>query len=703
MTRTSAGRPLLVALDLPLRTGDAAYTFGAGAFAGAHRGIGVVVPFGHRLMPGIVLGEGAPRSDLKRVLAVTSGVPLVPAPVVDRAEWLAAEYLSSVGEALAAVVPWDALWAGLRLHVAGPIPPGLPPAAATILESIHRRPATLTAAWRVLAETDALEAVAASGALTAVPAFAGAAVVASDLPAPPTRVEDRAVPGQSRESVRAASVRLEGAIAESLAGGPRALLVAGWDRTPAYLAAVRRALATGWSCVAAFPSVGAATAFGAAARAAGLAPVVLHGEQTPAQRLAAWRVVTDASRTLVVGTRAAIFAPVRDPVVAVVDDEDSSGHKEERAPRYVTAVAAAERTRTQGVLVIGATTPTVATYAGVADGRLRLVALPSPRPRIGVVDLRRRSDPAAPVSRPVADALRRVVRRRGRVIVLADRKGYAGGLHCLECGAVERCPRCAVTMRYERTGRRLRCGICGLTAPAPAVCSSCGAPRLAPLGAGTERLTATLRRLTPAVWRFDSDVAPAGDPATILRPFRERGGVLVATHVVLPYIEELRPDLVVLIAADRMLHRPEFRAAERALALLRTIGMASRATVLVETSDPAHAAIRAALAPSLKPFYADELAQRHSLGYPPARSLIVVTVIARSAALVEVMGARLAAGSSAALEVLGPMPRQGTPGVRHEFVIKTIDRTAARALVMPLLTGADRGVEVTVDVDPHEL
>src|SRR3989304_2963317 len=129
LTRTSAGRPLLVALDLPLRTGDAAYTFGAGAFAGAHRGTGVVVPFGHRLMPGIVLGEGAPRSDLKPVLAVPSGVPLVPAPVVDRAEWLAAEYLSSVGEALATVVPWDALWAGLRLPVAGPIPPGLAPAA----------------------------------------------------------------------------------------------------------------------------------------------------------------------------------------------------------------------------------------------------------------------------------------------------------------------------------------------------------------------------------------------------------------------------------------------------------------------------------------------------------------------------------------------------------------------------------------------
>jgi primosomal protein N' (replication factor Y) len=421
---------------------------------------------------------------------------------------------------------------------------------------------------------------------------------------------------------------------------------------------------------------------------------------------------------LVVGTRAAVFAPVRDPVLAIVDDEDHSGHKEERAPRYLTAAAAAERTRAHGILVIGATTPSVATYAGMVEGRLRLVAVPSPRPRIGVVDLRRRADAAAPLSRPVIDAVRRVVRRGGRVIVLRDRKGYASGLHCLECGSVERCPRCAVAMPYDRADRRLRCGICGTTAPAPAVCSTCGAPRLAPLGAGTERIAVALHRLTRNLWRFESRGASARTAEAILAQLRVNGGVVVATQVVVPYIEALRPDLVAVAFADRMLHRPEYRAAERALALLRTIGMAARTTVLVETTDPAHPAIRAMLASSLKPFYEDELAQRRALGYPPARSLLRVTITARSAALLEAMGARLAAASSPAVDVLGPTPRleragraatrdgddRGkTAGVRYEFVIKAADRGAARALVLPLLIGAGRGVEVTVDVDPHEL
>ncbi|MGH7644107.1 MAG: hypothetical protein ACREMR_00840, partial [Gemmatimonadales bacterium] len=293
----------------------------------------------------------------------------------------------------------------------------------------------------------------------------------------------------------------------------------------------------------------------------------------------------------------------------------------------------------------------------------------------------------------------------------------AGGLHCLECGAVTRCPRCAVAMRYDHGSRRLRCGICGMAMPAPAVCSTCGAPRLAPLGSGTERIAAALRRLTPAVWRFDSDVATARTAAAILAPFRERGGVLGGTPAVLPYIEARHVDLVAVASADRMLHRPEFRAAERALALLRTIGIASRTTVLVETADPAHAAIRAALAPSLKPFYADELAQRRALGYPPARSLLRLTVTGRSTALVDAAGARLTEGSSPALEVLGPTTRPGKPrhgrrgaasragtnAIEAEFVIKAVDRAAARALVRPLLTHPGRGVEVAADLDPHEL
>lgn len=710
MKGTPTAPPLLVALDLPLRAGDAAFTFGAGAAPGARRGTGVVVPFGRRLLPGIVLGEGIPRPDLRPVLAVIDRAPLVPPATVDLAEWVAREYLSSIGEALAVALPWDALWASVRLHVSPTIPPGVPEPATVALAAMRRRPPTLARAGRLLAAlaaTGALGLVAEARVLGGVLAPAHAPARARGTAIHPTPIPPP-VP-ESRGAAAAGAGRLEEAVRGALAGGPRAMLVAGWHRTPAYLAAIRGAQAAGRSCVAAFASVGAAAAFAAAAQAAGLAPVLQHADLRPADRLAAWRSVIDAAGTLVVGTRGTMFAPVRDPVLAIVDDEDGSGHKEDRAPRYLTRAVAAERTRAAGILIIGATTPTVATYAGTADGSLRLIALPSPRPRIGVIDLRRRSDPDQPVSRPVLDAVRRTVRSRGRAILVTDRKGYAGGLHCRGCGAVERCPQCGVAMRYERERRRLRCRFCGRTAPAPGVCSRCGGATLAPLGAGTERIAAAVRRLTPAVWRLDSDVLThGGDVAGLLGPFRERGGVLVATPMVLPWIATLHPDVVAIVAADRLLHRPEFRASERALALLRSVGIASRTTVLVETADPAHPAISAAVAPSLRPFYADELAQRQALGYPPYRSVLVVTVTARSPQAADAIYARLAAAASPALDVLGPVILQGPAqgrSVQREIVLKAADRAAARALVLPLLTGTGipRGVRVVADVDPHDL
>jgi primosomal protein N' (replication factor Y) len=244
---------------------------------------------------------------------------------------------------------------------------------------------------------------------------------------------------------------------------------------------------------------------------------------------------------------------------------------------------------------------------------------------------------------------------------------------------------------------------------APSTCSRCGAPRLLPVGAGTERVTAALRRATAHVWRFDSDVVgPGRAAADVLAPFRARAGVLVATALVLPHLENLRPDLVVVVAADRLLHRPEYRAAERALAFLRAVGMASRTQVLVETAEPAHTAIAASTAPSLRPFYNEELRIRGELGYPPFRTLIAVTMAARTTALLDEVAARLAAAAPSSLEILGPIPLPSPRGarlLRRELVIKTTDRAAARAAFIPLLIGGDRlaRVRLAVDVDPHEI
>lgn len=710
-------RPLVVALDLPLRAGDAAFTFAGGPAAGAPRGTGVVVPFGRRLMPGIVLGPGEPREGLRPALAVVQPVPLIPAAAVDLAEWVAREYLSSVGEALAVAVPWDAIWRALRLSCAGSFPGGLPDPVRAIAEALSQGPATLVRTARMLAGVpEAMTALADAHVLTAAVAQSRPARAS---PGPATGREQRngATPAHPRgEGLRQAghrpspgAGRVDAAVQEAMEGGPRAIVIAGWGRTSAYLAAVRRARAAGWSCIAAFASLDAAEAFASAGASAGLEPVVLHGDLPRSSRLWAWRSLAGARGVLVVGTRSAVFAPVAGPVLVIVDDEDSSGHKEERAPRYATAGVAAERVREQGILLLGSGTPTVASYARVASGSVRLVALPSPPARIGVVDLRGRPDPGAPVSRPVLDAVRRTVRSRGRAVILADRKGYAGGLHCAECGAVERCPRCVVPMPYDRQSRRLRCRYCGHSVPARDICSRCGGTRLRPLGAGTERIAAAIRRISARVWRLDSDVlARDRDIAARLVPLREGGGVLVSTSVVLPWLDAIRPDLVAVVAADRLLHRAEFRAAERAVALLRTAGMAARARVLVETADPGHPAILALEGSNLRQFYAAELAARQTLGYPPFSVLAAVTITARSAASADAAATRLVSAASPPLEALGPSPVLTTHRGRlaaRQVVIRAADRAAIRDLLLPLLTGEGLpgDVRVSADVDPHEL
>lgn len=677
----------------------------------------MLVPFGRRVLPGVVLGEGAWRDDLRPVLAAVPGGPLLSDQTLDLAEWTARDYLSSVGEALAAALPWDALWAGLRVRADGATPAEVPEEARAVLEGLRRRPASLRRAGRLLLPIlGSITPVAGAAGLTAHLPLRDVFDPQSGAPVPET---PGAGDGEHVGGAQGASLRLDDAVEEALTGGCRALLVAGWRRLPAYVAGIHRALAAGMPAVAAFGSLEAAARFAEEAREAGLFPVSLHGEMAAARRLAAWRWLQGRSGVLVVGTRSAVFAPVADPALIIVDDDDSSGHKEERSPRYVTGSVAARRAEASGVLVVGSTTPTAASYLAVQRGELRLIPVASPRPRIGVIDLRGRGRTGEPLSRPLLQEVRRVARGGGRAVLLVDRKGYAGGLLCGECGAVERCARCGVALPYDRTRRRLQCRICGITAGAPEACSACGAPRLLPVGTGAERLASFLSRWIPAVRVFDAESAGAPQAPEALAQLRAKGGAVVATTALLPHLEGLAPGVVGFVSADRMLHRPEYRASERALALLRAVGMAARAHVLVETADPDHPAVRAAAGQGLRQFYEDELARRSALGYPPFRSLVAVTVTARSLPAADAAcrriidgAAGLPGGDPVPVEVLGPVPRavlpprrrgKQAPGVQLGLMLKCADRAAARTLLWPYLTGAvpPRGVLVAADVDPH--
>jgi primosomal protein N' (replication factor Y) len=711
---TPTARPISVAVDLPLRTGDAAFTFAAGAAADAPAGAGVIVPIGRRLVPGVVLGDAPSRDGLRPVVARLAGGPLIPPDLLDLIQWTAAEYVSSVGEALAVAVPWAALWARVRVGAAAG-EESVDAPYRDIVAAFRRRPATPARAARLLAAVpDAATVLAERGCLSVI------------LHHGDDRADGEAPVGARGTSSIAASqrtvARWSAALASAVHDTPRSVVLAGWDRTAAYRDAITDAHRRGWSCIVACATVEVAAALASTLRAAGLTPTLLHGEQRPEARLAAWRRLIGQSRAVVVGTRSAIFAPVAGPVLAIVDDDDHSGHKEERAPRYVTAVIAANRTREAGATILGTATPSVAAFVRVRDGASALVSIPSPRPQIGIIDTRRRADPDAAISVPIVDLVGRAVRGGGRVLILTDRKGYAGSLHCAECGAVPRCARCGVAMGYERAARRLRCRSCGITQPAPAACARCGGPRLRAIGAGTERVAAAARRLTSAVWRLDSDtVVTHADLDAPFRAYRARGGIVVSTIIVLPYLAALNPTLVAVVGADRWLHRPEYRATERALALFRTLGMATRRRVLVETSDPTHPVLEA-MSASLRPWYEAEAALRESLGYPPFRVVAAVTIAGTNEDGINRVIESIRQEAPASVEVLGAgsvqvYPRRaggragehragGGGGVAQRLVVKAPTRNAVRALLWPYIAGTSAGarrVRVAVDVEPLDL
>jgi primosomal protein N' (replication factor Y) len=181
----------------------------------------------------------------------------------------------------------------------------------------------------------------------------------------------------------------------------------------------------------------------------------------------------------------------------------------------------------------------------------------------------------------------------------------------------------------------------------------------------------------------------------------------VATAFVLPHLPSLRLDLIAVAAADRWLHRPEYRASERALALLRMLAIAGRAQVLVESADPSHPVLRALTAPGLRPFYEEELVLRRELGYPPYRALAAVAVRGRTAASADAVAARLVAASTPGVEVLDPGPLRAPAAGRatRTLVVKAADRASIRELVWPVVTGdgVPAGVRAAVDVDPLEL
>ncbi len=675
--------PLLVAVDAPLAVGDAALTYTApGPIA---PGTAVLVPLRARLAVGYVLGTTrAGDRPLRPVIAVLNDIPPLPDDLLALAGWMSDHYLCSVGEAIAAMLP-PGLMRHARLTVS--LDPDLN--VSRRIRSLESRGAAVEDLHRAIGPGAA--------ALLSRWLAEGPARLSVVLP-PPERPHPASV-GRVRP-------RVHPALWSPSADGRRDVLLLGGEREGTYVAAIGEGLRRGRQVLALFASVAAAERF--AGRVHDVLEVdvtVLHANLPDGKRLARWLTVRQGGAAVVAGTRAAVFSPLDRLGVVLVDEESDVGHREERVPRFhVRDIARQRADRSGATLLLADDVLSTETYA--LTGRSGVEVL-RPRaagggPRVVIVDLRRRDQkPEAEVlSPPLVSTLQRVLTEGGRALLFVHRKGYASLLVCADCGYAPQCPRCEVPLAYDARDQTLRCRYCRDTFPPPSVCPRCGGRVFSARGTGTQRVVRLARALRAGpVLRLDSDVArtPA-DVAEVVRQFRDQGGMLVATPLVLEAEEPPRVDLAGIVLADASLRYPDFRAPEQGLRALWRIRGLARSWCVVQTYTPDHPALLALRRRDLRPFYREELRVRRAFHYPPYGEVLAVEVAGREPAAREA-AASLAAAATEGVEVLGPGQLRRGRQSRWQVIFRGLG-SVPRGPLSSWLRHPPSGVRAAVDVDP---
>ena len=420
--------------------------------------------------------------------------------------------------------------------------------------------------------------------------------------------------------------------------------VTGSGKTEVYLQAIAAELARGRGAIVMVPEIALTpqTVQRFAARF-GDRVAVLHSALSEGERYDEWPRIRSGAARVVVGPRSAVFAPVANLGLIVVDEEHDPSYKQEDLPRYNGRDAAVLRGQIEGAhVVLGSATPSLESWANVAKGKYALAELPNRAgaallPRVAVVDMNEGVEASgtrgAIYSTRLLDAIKLRLDRGEQTILFLNRRGYSRSVTCTACGHVIGCPDCSLPYTYHRADDCCRCHICGGWIPVPSACPACGARALTYKGVGTQRAEAALQKCLPAarILRMDADsTSRRHSHDDILGAFRRHeADILLGTQMIAKGLDFPNVTLVGVLNADSSLNRPDFRAAERTYQLLAQVaGRAGRAElpgeVFIQTYDPQSTTIRAAARGSFAAFAEGELKVRKQLGYPPFRHLAVI-------------------------------------------------------------------------------
>jgi primosomal protein N' (replication factor Y) (superfamily II helicase) len=700
-----------------------------GAMSALGVGSVVMVPFARREVLGVVV-ELAERSELPPERLATPLRALeadVPADLVRLGLWVADEYCSTPARGLALVLP-PGTGTGAKQRArprtaltASITDPGrealddesrLGPAQKRVLESLSAAPLAAADACRAAGcSHDTLNRLTARG------------LIALD------QVRIRRAPSTTGVGTgRAAGASLTAAQQDAVAritaaldadGGDRRLLlhgVTGSGKTEVYLRAVAEALSRGRTAIVLVPEIAltpqTVTRF---RQRFGDQVAVLHSSLSLGERYDEWDRLRRGQARVCVGPRSAVFAPLSDVGLIVIDEEHDASYKQDGDPRYDARHVAERRAEVAGaVLLAGSATPR-------PESRVALERIEMPErvdgqalPPVEIAGMAGVSGALHPLTR---DALEQVRERGEKAIILLNRRGWSNFLSCGGCGHVWGCPHCDVTLVLHRAAGRMACHHCGHSERIPDVCPDCGSMSLARHGTGTEKLEDELQALVAPlpVFRLDSDTASERSAVTrILARFEQaEAGVLVGTQMVAKGHDFPDVTLGVVLDADSTLRFPDFRSEERTFALVAQLaGRSGRGRrggrVVVQALDPSARALRLAAAHDSEGFLDGEIARRRALSYPPFGNLI------RIVCLSEEPGPELEAAAALRelialddAQILGPAPLFRLQArERSQLVVKSGDRAAAVRAVRHAVeqVAADKrhkGVALAVDVDPQ--
>lgn len=457
---------------------------------------------------------------------------------------------------------------------------------------------------------------------------------------------------------------------------------------------------------------------------------VLHSALTARQREDAWQALRKGRVQVAIGARSALFAPVADLGLIVVDEEHDPSFKQDEGFRYHARDMALLRARDAGAIcVLGSATPSVETYHRANQGLIGLLSLPSratgaTMPDVQIVDLRRqRAGPTGHplVSGPLFAALGRCLADGHQAIVFLNRRGFAPSLRCASCGLVAECPACSVALTEHRGQGALRCHYCDFHRAIATPCTACQSTEYKRLGVGTEQLQKAVEESFPqaCVARLDRDTASGDGVERVLDRLRTGEiDVLVGTQMVTKGHDIAGVTLVGVALADQSLAFPDFRASERTFQLLAQVaGRAGRADspgeVVLQTFQPDHPAVRLAAQHDYESFYAEEIREREEVGYPPFARLVSVRVHAgaedearRATQALADTARRHQSVRDGAVQVLGPAP---APLARlrgryhYRLLLKSPERKLLRSVTAHLAARIEAGLapaHATLDIDP---